>query len=540
MKRVLLVVCICVGVLQLRVAAQTSGIYESYAILSVNGGANKFYDMNAATGNTDFEGNYLGDFFPGGSLVVKGGQNKIFKCGTCDIFNGFLQYRVYLTSGGPSGAFTGIGMGFVSNDPGAPPGCTNQTWQGTSGVANLITALSTPGNYTLEVYATADYQFCGSGTNFSNNGGANYKANFNYCSTTTLHASAALDCDTRVIPDYGNTFAVNCGIIGRMVPQGGSAVFGQVQACAYRYATAQRHPGANTVYAPRVVRFTPVTNPTTSTSRITLYYTQADLDAYDTELGYDAMPDGPADVNLATKKAFMVFTQYQNNVSFGSFTDGGSFINPNDADIVWNSTNNWWEISFDNTGSGEYYLHTGTSILNRQPIFFTGDVLDAQTNRLTWKLPCDAKLAAVALEKLTAGGVWKVLHQASVSVADCDQHKQILDADLQQPVEYYRLRMTTIGNEVLYSDIAKLENRERLQVIRISPNPVQDWAQVRYHALKAGTSQLQLHDLKGQVLLRQQVMLKKGLNQFNLPTASLQAGMYIIRIDGASFVFIKQ
>ena len=155
------------------VFAQTNGIYESYAILSLNGGANAYYDMNAATVNPDFQGAALGNFSFAQSLVVKGGQNKTFKCSGGDITNGRLNWRVWKTSSGASGAFSIVSMGFISNDAGGCGG--NQTWEGTGGATNVITGLL-PGNYTLEVYSDADGV---PGTTFSNNGGANYKATFN-------------------------------------------------------------------------------------------------------------------------------------------------------------------------------------------------------------------------------------------------------------------------------------------------------------------------------------------------------------------------
>ncbi len=134
--------------------AQTNGIYESYAILSINGGANAYYDMQAATVNPDFQGANLGNFNSTQSLVVKGGQNKTFKCSGGDIFNGHHYYRVWKTSAGASGVFTSQLMSFVSNDAGGCGG--NQTWEGTGGVTNIISSLTMPGNYTLEVYSDAD------------------------------------------------------------------------------------------------------------------------------------------------------------------------------------------------------------------------------------------------------------------------------------------------------------------------------------------------------------------------------------------------
>lgn len=177
--------------------AQTTGIYESYAILSINGAANTYYDMNAVTANTDFQGANLGSFTSANSLVVVGGQNKTFKCSGGDVTGGNLYYRVWSTSAGASGTFTSVGMGFVSNDAGGCGG--NQTWEGTSGTTNVLTGLPA-GNYTIEVYSDAPGF---PSTAFSNNGGANYRATFTYCGPT----SGALPVGNYAIPGCFPTVA---------------------------------------------------------------------------------------------------------------------------------------------------------------------------------------------------------------------------------------------------------------------------------------------------------------------------------------------
>jgi len=170
-----------------------SGIYESYAILSINGGANAYYDMQATTGNPDFQGANLGSFNASNSLTLKGGENKTFKCSPCDITNGSLWYRVYPTST-PSGSFNQISYFFGAN-LGTGCGGNDQRWDATGSSVNLLSGLS-PGNYTLEVYSTADYQGCGTGTHYSSNSGSNYKATFNYCGPST----GALPAGSYAIP----------------------------------------------------------------------------------------------------------------------------------------------------------------------------------------------------------------------------------------------------------------------------------------------------------------------------------------------------
>ena len=161
-------------------------IYESYAILSINGGANSYYDMDAFTGNPDFQGANLGSYGTGSSLVVKGGQSKTTKCNGGNVTGGNFYYRYYLTSSGPSGAFTPIGIGFNAN---LSTGCGggDQVWEGTGGTENIISGLTIPGNYTLEVYSDATGF---PGTVYSSNGGANYKATFTITKDFTWNGSS--------------------------------------------------------------------------------------------------------------------------------------------------------------------------------------------------------------------------------------------------------------------------------------------------------------------------------------------------------------
>ncbi|MEZ5014076.1 MAG: MopE-related protein [Chitinophagales bacterium] len=156
-----------------RLSAQ-SGIYESYVVLNINGGGNSYYDLQAVTGNPDFQGADLGSFSSGQTLVFAGGENKTWKCAPCDITNGYIWYRVW--TGSPSGAFNGVNLPWAEN-LGTGCGGNDQKWSNTSNTTDVLSGL-TPGTYTLEVYSTADYLGCGTGTHYASNGGANYMATF--------------------------------------------------------------------------------------------------------------------------------------------------------------------------------------------------------------------------------------------------------------------------------------------------------------------------------------------------------------------------
>ena len=107
-----------------------------------------------------------------------------------------MHYRVYLTSGGPSGTFIDIPLTTVEDCDGTgnfPSGGTcnpgDQKWTDISLSVDL-TAVPTIGDYTVEVY----YTLVGdniSTTNCNdtvlvNNGGNNFKSTFSILSTPTF------------------------------------------------------------------------------------------------------------------------------------------------------------------------------------------------------------------------------------------------------------------------------------------------------------------------------------------------------------------
>src|SRR5690606_32984887 len=86
-------------------SAQDSGIYESYLIIDTNldVNPNEFYDLQGSTAsvNPDFIGANLGTYKTDDSFVLRGAEIKTYKCGSDDILNGQLYYRIYEQSATP-------------------------------------------------------------------------------------------------------------------------------------------------------------------------------------------------------------------------------------------------------------------------------------------------------------------------------------------------------------------------------------------------------------------------------------------------------
>ncbi len=186
-----------------------SGIFESYIILNYGGG-NSFFNLHGASSSylPNFQGANLGTFCQSASLVISGGENKTTKCPPNNVVNGKLLYRIY-SGTSASGSFTEINLPFIENLPGAI--CAvgqNQRWQSFTNNINILTGL-TPGVYTIEVYTQADYNsndIC-PGRHYSNNGGANYKANFTVTGPILTQPSNQTLTNNSIYP--GTIFEVN-------------------------------------------------------------------------------------------------------------------------------------------------------------------------------------------------------------------------------------------------------------------------------------------------------------------------------------------
>jgi hypothetical protein len=118
----------------------------------------------------------------------------------------------------------------------------------------------------------------------------------------------------------------------------------------------------NEPYLARHYEIMPRTDPATANMRLTLYFSQQEFTNFNSVAAADKkLPiDG---IDAANNKAHLLIIQQDGISSNGSGlreTYPGTFatINPDDNDIVWNSAENRWEVSFNTSGFSGFFVQS--------------------------------------------------------------------------------------------------------------------------------------------------------------------------------------
>lgn len=147
-----------------------------------------FYDLNPTSVSPDFNQSYFGRFATGGNLTIDFAEVCTWKDVGSNTCVPVLNYRVYRTcDAAPS--FTPVNLAFNCNNCGVCAGSNNTIWSSALNT-NLISGLTLPGTYIIEIYIahTGDSNTtidCDE-TLFDSNGGLNYIAYFEFNNTDSF------------------------------------------------------------------------------------------------------------------------------------------------------------------------------------------------------------------------------------------------------------------------------------------------------------------------------------------------------------------
>jgi surface protein len=131
------------------------------------------------------------------------------------------------------------------------------------------------------------------------------------------------------------------------------------------------------LFVKRHYQITPQNDPEHAAGRVTLYFSNQDFKDFNNQNPVPAklLPDADEQATIDERKSNLRIEKRSSTSTDasglpGSYTGAVLTINPNDEDIVWNSSTSLWEVSFDVTGFSGFFIKTTESTL---PVTF-GDL----------------------------------------------------------------------------------------------------------------------------------------------------------------------
>ena len=211
-----------------------------------------------------------------------------------------------------------------------------------------------------------------------------YEYQFTANNIVTLPETSSESCSQSAITGSSVTFGetLTCNVFATLAPSGINPVSGNLNVCVAKNASV---PFVNGIpYVQRRYNIEPSVNPSFATARITLYFTQLDFDNYNAvATGFSQLPTSPTD---ATGKSNLKIEQgHGTSVTGvpGTYSGSTVFIDPDDNDIVWNSTSFIWEVSFNVTGFSGFFIRTAAAVPGTS--YFRSRQTGDWDDRYTWE-----------------------------------------------------------------------------------------------------------------------------------------------------------
>jgi hypothetical protein len=321
-------------------------------------------------------------------------------------------------------------------------------------------------------------------------------------------------------------YAASCAVVCKVLPSGASPVSGSVSSQVWVEGAVPTVSGQP--FVQRHYQVTPASSPGTATASVTLYFSQAEFDNFNSHPNsFVNLPTGSGD---AAGKANLRVGKYSGSTNNGTGLPGSYVstvlvIDPPDANIVWNASFSRWEVTVDVTGFSGFVVQTAVVPLPIKLISFTAQYSN-NASKIQWAIAQPEDGGSYALQRSSDASSFATINTQQGNAAKTQFNYS--DPVTTAGKWYYRLMMTDRNGKITYSDIVFVRVGSTSQEITIYPNPVKTGADIRVNLQNITASKLTLGTVAGQQLWGVTNAIT-GSYSIHLPFA-VAKGIYMLKI----------
>jgi Leucine-rich repeat (LRR) protein len=329
-----------------------------------------------------------------------------------------------------------------------------------------------------------------------------------------------------VLADTVTNLESSIFLIASLTPTSGTnALSGSVTALETIDSSIQTFNGLP--YVKRHYDISPAANASAAQATVTLYFTQADCDAYnayvkDSNVGVPLLPTGGID------NGNVIVTQYHGSFtgssSPGNYSQGSEVIRPF---VVWDSVDQWWTVTFSVNGFSGFFLGSSSNPLPLTLLQFSGALRDYEVN-LEWLTTGEVNTRQFIVERSPSGGSFVTISTVAAKNASGQNRYGFIDAHPYAGNNFYRLKMQDLSGNFTYSKIVEVTMSTLPAVCLAYPNPATSSTSLLFNATTAAGYNVQISDLRGNVLAHISGTASVGLNKVDIDVHLLAPGTYTI------------
>ena len=194
---------------------------------------------------------------------------------------------------------------------------------------------------------------------------------------------------------------------------------------------------------------------------------------------------------------------------------------------------------YSGTGTKDFYLASFENDFNTLPIVLSDFYAQKLTSAvsLKWQTSSEENVKRFVIERSSDGKNYKSIGQvAAVGNSTTKQSYYYTDnSPLMPATNFYRLLMQDADGNYKYSKILTVKYTGELSLdIQLSPNPTSGMLNIQLPDGLKGTISLQVFDLNGRVIKRQNFASDGNALSTSIDVSGLQSGVYIIKAQSGS------
>ena len=161
-------------------------------------------------------------------------------------------------------------------------------------------------------------------------------------------------------------------------------------------------------------------------------------------------------------------------------------------------------------------------------------------NKISWSTSQENNAANFVVERSKDGRNFSPIGQvAATGNSSTTINYFFTDNAPLKSINYYRLKMTDVGNSIKYSPVKSVRNNGTAD-ISFFPLPVKDKLNIIVNADAADKATITVTDINGKTIIVKTMTVAAGSNTLSLATDQLSKGMYVIKINLADDVLVKK